>query len=547
MAKSVLETFFIMFASNADEVDEANDKARKSTDDLEESLDDSKKASDNAGKSFLRMSKSAVGALSSILALAGVAFSVTSGSKYAEDLRLSSLAIGENIGEIEAWGKATREFGGDSASFQSVLKGLNNSIRETAFTGEGTLSPVLRRLGLNLRDLEGNIKTPLQLLPEIAKAFEGMDPAESLHLGGMLGLDDATIMLLQKGRSEVDLLIRKQKEFGVLNERDAEIAKQFNYRLNEFSNIIVSIRQRITTAVLPAMTSFLDRFKQIGSFIENNGPLVEGFFLAVAGVVGAIYIPMMIKAAAATLAATWPILLIIGIIAALAAAFALAYDEVVNFANGGNSLIGEAVKRWPLLGVSIDIITGSIRTLLGVFSGLSSFISSAMDDPIGASKKFFEGWADGVRQIIESVPLIGGSLLKIFDFFMNIFSSIAEVIGFVIGMISDATQKASSLFPSFNLFDAVNSPFKDSSGGIGILDKARSMIGMASSTPLASQTSNSVVNSFDRRATSNVVLDGDIVIQTQATDAEGISSAIGSSLTEQLRQAMYNFDDGVRS
>ena len=54
----------------------------------------------------------------------------------------------------------------------------------------------------------------------------------------------------------------------------------------------------------------------------------------------------MLAAAAATLAATWPIWPLLRS-SLLAAAFALVYDDIMNFIDGNDSMIGRILDKYP--------------------------------------------------------------------------------------------------------------------------------------------------------------------------------------------------------
>jgi len=494
---SVLETFYLIFSSNADEVDEGSKQAKKSADELEDSLKDTDLQTKSVGKSFLSLATAAAAALASLGAGAAVVTAALDAAAFAEDLRLSSMAIDENIEDIQAWGEATRQFGGDVTSLQNTLTGLNNNIRETAFTGEGSLSPVLRRLGVNIRDLSGNIKTPLELLPDLADAFARLSSAEALHLGTQLGLDQPTILLLQKGHGEVERLVNSERAFGIVTKENAEASRKFTEQMRDTADIFTHIKQRLAFDTLPAMTWFYEKLELVGEFINENGTLVQGFFIAVAGAVTAFYLPAMLRAAAATLAATWPILAIIAIVAALAAEFALLYDEVVNFINGQDSLIGEAIKKWPMLGKVIELIAAGFS---------ASSLGNAIKFVIELAAKFFS--------FFLAPP---GDRLKILA---DQLAKIRSLLGFDTDLDMSVTSD---------------------------IAKGQAAIAGASASPLAAQTSNSIIANKVGGNRSIEMPITNLVVQTQATDASGISSAITGTLQEQIRSAMFQFDDGVES
>lgn len=75
--------------------------------------------------------------------------------------------------------------------------------------------------------------------------------------------------------------------------------------------------------------------------------------------------------------------------------------------------------------------------------------------------------------------------------------------------------------------------------------KGQGAIATASATPLANQTSNSIANSNRTSSRETNVKVEKVEVVTQATDANGISRDIGSSMNVQMRQAVAGFDDGV--
>ena len=63
---------------------------------------------------------------------------------------------------------------------------------------------------------------------------------------------------------------------------------------------------------------------------------------------------------------------------------------------------------------------------------------------------------------------------------------------------------------------------------------------------MSSQPSSVIFTGGRNAAQSNNVSIGEINIKTQATDADGLSKALGQSIDSQMRQVTSNFDDGIR-
>ena len=438
------------------------------------------------------------------------------GLDYTESLRKNSMLIGENVEVVGAWGRAVSRFGGDAGTLQSTLLGLNTNIRETAFTGEGSLSPVLRRLGLNLRTTTGEIKSAASLLPEIAAAFERLSPSESAYLGSQLGLDAGTITLLQQGRAAVDQLVQSQQRKSAVTRQDAEASRLFNLQMNETADVFLVARQRLVTSLLPGLTWFFQKLESIGRWMGENETLVTGFFIAIGSAVALYLIPALVQAAIAMVAATWPILLIAGVVAALAAGFAILYDEITAFANGQNSMLGEAVKRWPILGAIITEFMAQLRTLANVAQWLADLLWALFTNPM------------------EALDILGDGVLAFGQLIIDAF-------GKVWGAVKGIFEPLAGWFGGDVAVTQTTVPQEVSRG----IASAQGAIVTANANPLTSQTSNSLSNSVMRRDTTVQV--GEVTVVTQATDGRQVAADFSRSVNEQLRMAVANFDDGVRA
>ena len=89
--------------------------------------------------------------------------------------------------------------------------------------------------------------------------------------------------------------------------------------------------------------------------------------------------------------------------------------------------------------------------------------------------------------------------------------------------------------------------FKTGNGFTANLDLAQNQLTFAKTNPITAASSPNLISSttgINNRATNVTV--GDITINTQATDADGISKDFGITFNTYLRQAVSNYDDGVQ-
>lgn len=430
---AILDTFYLLFKSNASDV-------QKDTEKLNTTLKDSESIGNRVGDSFVGLGKSLAGFAAAGLSIGAVLGGIKSAVDYTISLGQASNALGVSAEALDAWGGAVQTTGGTLEGFEQSLRGLS-------------------------QHLGSNAKVALQALPQFADAFHQMSRAQAMMYGKSLGLDESTILLLQKGRREVDDVIKRQKELGVVNKQDTEIALKFNNSLNATSRAFRSVFIEVGATVLPALTKILDLLVPVAQYFRRHTDLIVG------GLIG-----ITVAATGAAIAMgliTAPVVLATAGVLALIAAFALLYDDLKAFAEGNDSITGRILKRWPVVG---------------------EVISMMVDD----WKRKFQGFLD------------------------------------LIHLIETAFEKVSSFFKGTPAIEAS-------------INAGQRNLALAGTSALAAQTSNSILNSNSLNSQIRNVTTGPITINTQATDADGISQILGKSLQVHLDQSNSNFDDGIIS
>ena len=84
-----------------------------------------------------------------------------------------------------------------------------------------------------------------------------------------MGLDQATILLLQSGRGEVDKLVERQRALGVATAEDAAIAATFNDAMDDLGQVFGSLTRNVGAYLLPAFTAIL-KGVETGSLIPSG-------------------------------------------------------------------------------------------------------------------------------------------------------------------------------------------------------------------------------------------------------------------------------------
>lgn len=457
----VFETLYLLFDADTDGLKKGENEAKKSTDNIADMF---KKAASIATAAF---GAAAIGA------------KIMHQAALNDQLGDTASLLGVNAQQLDLWSQAAVMADGTAEGFQGSLKSLAGEAAAIATKGTSRLKPFFDELGISMVDANGKARDVMQVLPELAEAFEGLGKQESLGMGRKMGLDEGTIMLLQRGRRGVEELTGRMEALGVVSEAATEAAGEYDEQSKVTARIFELMASKATEYVLPALTAIQKGFEMVYGFIQQHPDLIKGVGIAF-GVAGAVifasYVPAMWAAASATLATAAPFLAVAAAVGAIGLAFALAWEDIQIWQAGGDSLIGSWLGSWndfsSSVGDIVDTIMGYIQKLVDAYTSARDLVSQGIE--MGA----------------------------------NAYDS--------------TVGKAS-----------------------GWIEKGAKMIGMADSSPLNSTTSSAITNGNSSVSKDNSVKIDKIEVNTQATDAEGISKGLMGGLQQHFSAAIDQSDDGL--
>lgn len=541
---NILDTFYLVFESDASSVKKGTQEAKKSTDELNKSLKQTDEASKNVGNEFVRMLSGAAGALAAGLSVGAITASVVAAADYADKLGEVSQALDVNIEDLSAYADAVKLSGGTNESFIGTVQSMTASLADFATKGSSRAAPFFEELGIKMLDSKGKARDFMTILPELADKFEKMSKQESFGIGQKMGLDQGTIMLLQSGRREMDALLARQRELGTVNKQSAEISAKFNDQIDDTAHAFRSVFQSVGISVLPAMTKVMEVLGVMGGFFAKHSDFITGLMIALGAAIAFYVVPPLITAGIAAAVAFAPFLLMGAVVAGLALAFALLYDDVMGFIDGNDSLIGQIVNKFPIVG---DIINFVKEAFLGLFEA-AKFVFETIVSLVQIAIAVWQLMASVVANFVTG--FINGST-QIQSIIAAVKSAFKSMGDWIIGVFDGATSKVKSFIDLLKtVANFVKGSLDKVKSALGIevnadVKKGKDVLSQASSTPLASMSSNAISNSNMTSSKTTSVQTGPITVNTQATDANGIAGAIGNSMDNQMRQAVNQFDDGV--
>lgn len=142
---------------------------------------------------------------------------------------------------------------------------LSKSQTELQLTGQSSLIPYFSSLGMSLADTQGKARPVNDLLLDLSDRFSKMDRTTANNMGRMMGIDQGTMQLLLKGRSEVELMIARQKEYGAVTKQQAEEASRLKRAMVEIRQSFEAFGRELLSAATPALEKMFAIFSDFGS------------------------------------------------------------------------------------------------------------------------------------------------------------------------------------------------------------------------------------------------------------------------------------------
>lgn len=455
-------------------------KLGRNAHDAGKNLQDAAKKGDSAFQALIPT-------LAKVAGFVGVALSVKSMvSTYldqADALGKYSDALNVNMEEVQAWEEAVKHAGGSGDEFRASLLGLTQRLTEAAALGAGEMTESLRALGISAKDAAGKTKSALDFLHELAEKFERMSASDAAGFGQKLGLDKGTIMLLQQGRKATEEAIKAGREHIKFTKADADAAARANDAMQDMQTAFMSLAMRAIAPFIPLMTLAANILHDFAQWCSQNQEAVAAFFTAIAIVAGVKAVPALLKmgnALSLLRLAFGPVGIAVMFLAGL-------FDELWAFITGGDSIIERFALKMGVSKEALESIRGVLQSVIGFFLDLWEAITGDGADADAAWNR--------VKATFESAKEYLAGLIK-------------SIKAWFAGLIPDWAKRLAG-------------------GGSSGKEKADPNGGWASPGALASGQAGNVDNSRNIQADTSI---SQIIVNTQATDAQGIASDIGSAI-----------------
>lgn len=545
----LLSDFWLVFKSDTSQADDGIDRSKSKTNDLLEKIKSTDFASKKAGASLKSMALGALGGLTAALSVGATINNAFARADMIRTVQQTSDALGAAIEDVDAFGKAAEVMGGDAQGARDSLTDMAEKMGEAMSDVESGAAKAFKSLGISLKSADGSTKDAIEGMLDLAGAVEGLDRSAAVFKIKELGItDNRTVEMILKGRQELERMLKVQKEQGVITKESAENARKLTEAMGGLKRGLASAGDGFLDSIIPALTKVIEWLGKGVDWMHENKDFVLGFFGAIAAVVAAVYLPAMISAAAATLAAIFPFIAIGAAIAAAAAAFALIYDDIMNFIDGNDSFIGQIFEAYPMverivMGL-IDVFKALWDVLITGAEQIGSFVAAGFSQVVSGIKFAIDYLGEAYGAISGFVSSSLAAFQSMSDGIAAIFSFIVDTVKGALNFVGAGLDKLKAGISSIAGFLGIGGDDESAQNPAEVMAAANQQISAAASAPSNGVTSSAISNSNKVSSETNVQV-GQVTVQTQATDAQGISKDIGSELGGQLKNLEHESATGV--
>lgn len=437
------------------------------------------------------------------------------------------------IEKFQSLSNAAKQSGGSAENVAQSVSVLGDKLANLKKGGDGNgLKETLEAFEINP---EG-IKSTEQFLDVIsAKMAMLATETEKVDFGRALGLDDGTIQVLIGGLQQYNAELSNSSKYNVFSEKDLERSKELQETLINIGMGLKVIGNVISELLLPIIIPVFKGIQKVTDFFAENVEMLKLCIIELAGAIGVALIPVivgigstlvgLIPAAVAFMASMWPIFAIV------AGVLALNYvlGQLWAWISGKPSMF----DKW----------LGSFETFKeGVISGLKQL------------KHNFGNWVKGVLNEMSQV-------FKLFELLGSIFANpilmpilMPMLMPKIIKGFQNNKKRKSATAAAGLDYVPYDGYVAELHKGESVLNKSESnvwrdlmlgkdAIAATANIPLASIPQGAIAGAYSNSTTTKNFTIGDITIQTQATDAEGIAN----DLLQNIKMAFNGLDTGVRA
>lgn len=467
--------------------------------------------------------------------------------------------------EIESIDKLGREI---NITTQDVdaFSGSVAALGGTRSAAQADLSAMAKAFGFAGDSMEKVLQT--------ADKVQGMSFSEAKKTLGGLGVEDnGTVEMLMKGREELSRMMETQKDYGGITRESIEQSISFNNAMLSLEQSAGLLKNSLMGMLIPALAQGLDWLEKIVVFAKENKNFVTGFFIAVAAVVTGKYVHAMKLAQISTWTAMLPVMAVVAGILLLAAVFALVYDDIMNFIDGNDSMIGRILDSYPglkaviltvweafvvlfdfiisVIGVVADIVVAAYNTMNTALNEFIDWLTASIQGVMAWGAEFeavFDTVSDAVVGIFtwlwEQIEEILGWISKGMDLVKEGWSTVKGWVG--MGDSAEIEQNVNRTVTTKGKleYSIPETPSLSEEETLKLAGQITGHVTTLAANPMASLTSGTISNQ-SAVSNENIISVGEISIVAKDGDPQTIAADIVEVLRQHIENMGHEYNSGM--
>lgn len=314
---AVTDVFALVFEVNgSDAAVKELKRIGKASDEVGKAQESSAKSSKKAEQGIFGLQKQVMKALAPLVAFSVIVNRTINFAKQGEGLLFMANSAAVAADSFTALAMAAERIGGSREGMAGSLASLSSGLMGIRRGEENGITQAATYYGVRFYGANG-LASPEEMLENIARAMEGKSVAEQMDMGRMLGLDEGTIRLLQRGvaglRKEMELV----QKYNPFDEKALKEIRDFQYLLRELKAAFGMLVGQMARDLLPNFKAWGEVARDALDYLIDHTDEVK---VALGGI------------GLAVLAAFGPLYLLGGLLFLLA-------DDFITFAKGGESAL----------------------------------------------------------------------------------------------------------------------------------------------------------------------------------------------------------------
>jgi len=301
-----------------------------------------------------------------------------------DELMKFAQRTGVDIRALQELGYVAELNGGSIDSMNSSLENLARISSEAA-RGVGAGVEVFGMLGISVTDSSGRLKEADVMLNNVSDAIARLrTQAERLEFAQKLGIGPDLLLTIQQGSEAIKRQRQRFKALSfVITKSAGKAAADFVDNMLDVRTVISGVTNLIGTKLIKQFNKINGRFikwfitnkeiirQNINLYFDKFLKVVTGVFNVVKRVIGVVMSLVnamgglkntIIVVTGLLLTMNASALLMPILLVAVAAGILLVLEDIIKFAEGGDSAIGQLAKRFPVL----DAVLRTILDLLAM-------------------------------------------------------------------------------------------------------------------------------------------------------------------------------------